>query len=53
MHSETSSADITMDLHAEKADAATAHIDREKNGKILEGDHHVVTRRILWKLDIR
>jgi hypothetical protein len=53
MHSETSSTDMTTDLHAEKADAATAHVDRESDEKILEGDHHVMTRRILWKLDIR
>jgi hypothetical protein len=42
-----------MDFNVEKADTATGHVEREKNGKISEVDHHVMTRKILWKLDIR
>jgi hypothetical protein len=53
MHSETSSTDKMMDEQVEKAGAATGHVDREKHGDIFEGDHHGMTRKILWNLDIR
>jgi hypothetical protein len=48
MPSETPSSDKTVDLQVEKADTAT-----EKHGDIAEGDHHLLTRKILWNLDIR
>jgi MFS family permease len=53
MHSETSSTDKTMDLYVEKVEAATGHVDGEKHDKNIEGDHHVMNRKILRKLDIR
>jgi hypothetical protein len=53
MHSETSSTDKTMDLYVEKVEAATGYVDGEKHDKNIEGDHYVMNRKILRKLDIR
>jgi hypothetical protein len=53
MQSETSLTDKTMDLQVEKADRASGYLDGVKHGDIVEGDHHLMTRKILWNLDIR
>jgi hypothetical protein len=53
MPSETSSSDKTVGLQVEKADVVTGYLHAEKHGDIAEGDHHLMTRKILWNLDIR
>lgn len=53
MQSETSLTDKTMGLQVEKADRAPGYLDGVKHGDIVEGDHHLMTRKILWNLDIR
>jgi hypothetical protein len=53
MQSETSLTDKTMDLQVEKADRASGYLDGGKHGDIVEGDYHLMTRKILWNLDIR
>lgn len=53
MHSETSSTDKTMALYIGKGEAATGYVDGEKHDKNIQGDHHVMTRKVLRKLDIR
>jgi hypothetical protein len=42
-----------MDMQVEKAAMATKYLDAEKHDDIAEGDHDLMTRKILWNLDLR
>ena len=53
MPSGTASSDKMADLQVEKADMVTGYLHTEKQGDIAQGDHHLLTRKILWNLDTR